>query len=180
MTTKSLGFSDLCKRHVGLSDAVSASYSEAACVCLDRHHAPPAQFQLLDNQNADIANAQWVGTDQRTRNAWANDDDATEAGAYGLALAAVELMRGLVAVRRAETRTGADYYLARPNETLEDLEASLRLEVSGTDKGTASVIQGRLRQKIEQAQKGKSNLPAIASVVGFAALQIVSADVDNT
>jgi hypothetical protein len=32
---------------------------------------------------------------------------------------------------------------------------------------------------LEQASKGRSNLPAIASVVGFRALQIISADVMN-
>jgi hypothetical protein len=33
-----------------------------------------------------------------------------------------------------------------------------------------------VRQKLYQARKGNSNLPAIASVVGFQALRIVSAD----
>jgi len=127
----------------------------------------------------DKASAQWNAADERTRRAWANSDDATEAGAYGLALAAVEMMRGLVAVRRAETRTGADYYLGAPGAVMDDLEASVRLEVSGTDNGGEAVINGRLRQKLEQASKGRSNLPAIASVVGIGALQIVSADVEK-
>jgi len=180
MKAKSLGFTDLFKRHVGVTAAISASYFEAACVCLDRHHASPARFQLRDNQSADVADAQWDRMGQRERNAWANQDDATEAGACGLALAAVELMRGLVAVRRAETQTGVDYYLGKPKESLDHLEASFRLEISGIDKGAASYIEYRLRRKIAQAEKGRSNLPAIASVVVFAALQIVTADVDNT
>jgi len=43
----------------------------------------------------------------RTRNAWANKDDATRDGAYGASLAAVELMRGLDERRpeRAQTIT---------------------------------------------------------------------------
>jgi hypothetical protein len=109
--------------------------------------------------------------------AWANNDDTTRDGAYGLALAAVEITRGLVAVSRAETRTGADYYLGTPDAVLDDLEASIRLEVSGTDEGGESVINSRLRQKLEQASKGCSNLPAMALVVGFKALRIVSEDV---
>jgi hypothetical protein len=51
--------------------------------------------------------------------------------------------------------------------------------VSGTDDGGQSVINGRLRQKLEQASKGRSNLPALASVVAFRALRIVSADVEK-
>jgi hypothetical protein len=177
---KSLRFSDLSARHLGVSDGISNNYSEAARVCLDRHHKSPMEFRLRDNGKDKVASARWVMADDRTRNAWANKDDATEAGAYALALAAIEVLRGLVAVGRAETRTGADYYLCEPNSTLEDLEASFRLEVSGTDEGSDSIIRSRLREKLDQAKRGNSNLPAIASVVGFAALQIVSADLSES
>jgi hypothetical protein len=174
-----LAFEDLSTRHPGVSPGVSSSYSEAARVCLDKHHTSKAEFQLKDNGRVEQAIAEWETADTRTKGAWANGDDATRDGAYGLALAAVEVMRGLVAVRRAETRTGADYYLGAPGSTLDDLEASLRLEVSGTDEGGDSVINGRLRGKLEQAKNGRSNLPAMASVVGFRALQVVSADVEK-
>jgi hypothetical protein len=92
----------------------------------------------------------------------------------------IELMRGLVAVRRAETKTGADYYLGPIGSSLDDLEESYRLEVSGTDEGIGSAIEARLKQKIHQALIGNSNLPAIASVVGFAASTIVCADVTQS
>ena len=152
------------------------NYREAACICLDRHHASPMEFLLTDNDRDEHVSAEWVMPDERTKHAWANKDDATRDGAYALSLSAVEVMRGLVAVRRAETRTGADYYLGDPTRLWEGFEASFRLEVSGTDEGGEAVIRGRLREKLEQARKGNSNLPAIASVVGFAALRIVSAD----
>jgi hypothetical protein len=177
VVAKRLRFSDLSTRHVGVSDGISNGYSEAVCVCLDRHHKSPAEFTLRDNNKDEAGVAEWVSVDDRTKNAWANKDDATEAGAYGMALAAIEVMRGLVAVRRAETRTGADYYLGRPDSLSEDLEASVRLEVSGTDEGGEAVIRSRLKAKVEQAARGNSNLPAVASVVGFAALHIVSMDV---
>lgn len=100
----------------------------------------------------------------------------TEMGAYALALAAMEHTRGLVAVSRAETRTGADYYLDVPDAEVVDLETSVRLEVSGTDTGDEKVVSARLAQKLKQATAGASNLPAIACVVGFAALSIAAAD----
>ncbi len=156
---------------------MASNYAEAVRVCLDRHHSSGAEFQLADNGRIEKAIAEWETVDRRITSAWANRDDATRDGAYGLALAAVEIMRGLVAVSRAETRTGADYYLGTRDEVLQDLEASIRLEVSGTDEGGQSVINGRLKQKLEQANEGCSNLPAMASVVGFRALQIISADV---
>jgi hypothetical protein len=88
-------------------------------------------------------------------------------GAYACALATAELIQGLVAIRRAETRTGADYYIGPADQTFEDLEGCLRLEVSGIDRGTVAAVARRLQQKIEQAAAGNSNLPAMAGVVGF-------------
>ncbi len=108
----------------------------------------------------------WEETSQRERHAWGNATDTTEAGAYGLALAAVEL-ESLVAVRRAETGTGADYYVAPLGIVADDLEDCIRLEVSGVDRGDERAVHLRLCQKVQQALSGSSSLPAIAAVVGF-------------
>jgi hypothetical protein len=177
MSGTKLRFENLSERHFGVTAAIGTAYAEAVRVCLGRHHASPQEMLVRDGIGEIKSAAEWEGPDYRTRNGWANKDDATEAGAYGLALAAAELTRGLVAVRRAETRTGADYYLGSPDGPASDLESSLRLEVSGTDEGSETIINSRLRQKLDQAAKGNSNLPAIATVVGFAALMIVTADV---
>ena len=110
--------------------------------------------------------------DQRTKNAHANEIDATEAGAYGVSLAAIDEVSGLVAVRRTETLTGADWYVAPHGSTFDDLEDCLRLEVSGVSGGNSTDVQRRLREKIAQTERGQSNLPAIAAVVGFKALEV--------
>ena len=88
-------------------------------------------------------------------------------GAYGVSLAAVEVEAQLVAVRRAETLTGADWYVAPMGTEPDDLESCFRLEVSGVNIGGRSVVDARLQQKIAQTRRGTSNLPAIAAVVGF-------------
>ena len=77
-----------------------------------------------------------------------------------------ELALGLYALRRAETRTGADYYVAPLNDASEDLEDCYRLEVSGTN-ADAQEVRRRLSSKVRQVQQGQSNLPALAVVVGF-------------
>jgi len=105
--------------------------------------------------------------DVRTRNAWANEIDTTENGAYGLSLAAIEAEENMVAVRRAETLTGADWYVAPIGAPIEDLEGCFRLEVSGVGTGGSSALAARLRQKVDQTRRGNSNLPAFAAVVGF-------------
>lgn len=167
---------DLHTRHPGVSLGVSLSYSEAAEVCLDRHHSSPTTFQLERNASLSVS-VQWFQPLPRLKKSWANDIDATEAGAYCLALAAIEKTDGLVAVSRAEKLTGADYYLGEPGEPFDDLEASKRLEVSGVDLGGLAVLQQRLRVKVKQAQAGKSSLPALAAVVGFAERRVLVMDV---
>ncbi len=110
----------MAERHRALTPSVAGSYLEAARVCLDRHHSSPKEFTLEDNKFESIATVEWEVTGDRVQAAWANAGDATRNGAYALAIAAVELLRGMVAVRRAETRTGADYYIASLDQELED------------------------------------------------------------
>lgn len=170
---------DLSVRHPGLTPAIADSYCEAARVCLDRHHISPQIFSVKGCTRSLNAHVEWEETDERTRAAWANEDDTTEAGAYACAVAAVELSDGLIAMRRAETRTGADYYVAPVNLDSDDLEDFLRLEVSGTNNGKSSAIERRLKEKVQQAVDGDSNLPAIAAVVGFRARLIKMERVDT-
>lgn len=167
MTPAHLPLADMSERHPGLTQSVAECYFEAARVCLDRHHTSPAEFTVQNGTEKSRALVEWEITDARTRGAWANEIDATEMGAYACALATAELIQGLVAIRRAETRTGADYYIGPADQTFEDLEGCLRLEVSGIDRGTVAAVARRLQQKIEQAAAGNSNLPAMAGVVGF-------------
>jgi hypothetical protein len=117
--------------------------------------------------------AEWDATDEVVRAAWANETDTTEMGAYACVLAAVEIAIGLVAIRRAETLTGADYYVAPPGSVVNDLEDCVRLEISGMDKGSGPAVQYRVKAKLDQAARGDSNLPAIAGVIGFQSCLIV-------
>lgn len=163
-----LPLASMAQRHHGLTRAIADSYVEAAYVCLERHHPPPVVFEIVHAGQRRQATVNWCVTDARTRGAWANRTDAVEAGAYACAIAAVELTEGLFAVRRAETLTGADYYIAPSGHDPSDLEGCLRLEVSGTSSMKASYVNYQLRKKLTQAAVGRSNLPAIATVVGFA------------
>ena len=123
------------------------------------------------------APALWEPADERCRAAYANEIDTTEWGAYACALASTELRRGLVAIHRAQTKTGADYYLAPLGSGVDDLEDAIRLEISGIDKGTLREIEVRLLEKMGQARRGKGSLPALAAVVGFQMLRIAIRDV---
>jgi hypothetical protein len=165
----------LHERHSGLTPALADSYTEAACVCLSRHHKPPVTMSLTHGDKDEFRVVYFAVPDARMLNANANEIDATEAAAYAVSLAAVEAVAGLVAVRRAATLTGADWYIAPKGISSDDLEDCIRLEVSGVNAGLSSDIKRRVRDKLAQARRGASNLPAIAAVVGFKALVIAIA-----
>ena len=165
-------------RHPGLTQATADANTEAASVCLDRHHASPVDVELGRNDATTVASVDWATPDAQTKLAWANETDATEAGACACALAAVELTDGLRAVGRAEILTGADYYIAPAGKDTDDLEECRRFEVSGVDGGGDQTIRQRLRAKLAQAKRGDSSLPATACVVGFRARRILLADLD--
>jgi len=167
MPSRILPIQDMAERHSGLTPAIAGYLTEAASVCLARHHASPVEFDISDSVEVMIAIAHWVAPDRRTINAHANEIDATEIGACACVLAAVELTHEFVAVRRAETQTGADYYIAPIGEDPDDLEGCYRLEVSGVDRGNRNSEKSRLREKIQQTKSGSCNLPAFAGVVGF-------------
>jgi hypothetical protein len=90
----------------------------------------------------------------------------------------VELLRNLFAVRRAETYTGADYYVG-PIGSEDDLETCFRLEVSGVGSGERPDVVRRLLQKVRQAQQGESSLPAVAGVIGFSAQLMMLQDIEE-
>lgn len=169
MDTLPLPISDMASRHPGLTPSLAGAYLEAGRVCLDRHHISPIDFELREEHASTAARVEWQPADDRCRAAFANEIDATEFGAYLVALASVEVTKGLVAISRSETGTGADYYLSASGSPLEDLETTFRLEASGTDRGDTSTVARRLRQKVNQTNEGNSDLPAIAVVVGFQA-----------
>lgn len=172
-----LPLNNMAERHPGLTPALAEYLLEAARVCLDRHHSSPASFSIVDGEKETVATLQWQASDERSRVAHANEIDATESGAYACALASTELSRGLFAMGRAETLTGSDFYLAPIGTELGDLESCIRLEVSGTDKGTLAYMYACLANKQNQARAGKSNLPAVAAVVGFELKRILIRDV---
>lgn len=168
-----LPLAHMAERHYGLIEPIAEAYVAAARVCLDRHHKSPVPIGIQNATNEVQARVQWDKADDRTKGALNNEIDTTEAGAYACVIAAVELSEGLFAVRRAETTTGADYYVAPTGKGIDDLEDCFRLEVSGTDRGTKNAVERLLQRKVRQAREGNSNLPALAGVIGFEVLTIL-------
>jgi hypothetical protein len=162
---KSLRFEDLAERH-DIDPHQLQGYANAAKVRLETHHASPVDFEVTSKGETVVYEVKWTLVDDTMRRSYNNADDAKRDGAYVMAFAAVEDLEGMVSIGRAETKTGADYYVAPLGTRPHDLESAFRLEVSGTD-GTPAEVRRRLKEKQEQTRNGTGAEPAIAAVVGF-------------
>lgn len=166
-------------RHPGVSVSVCMAFSEAAAVCLAMHHAPPrTSIHVTCVGEESVKFLKWSAPNLTSQRSWYNRDDATRDGAYLVSLAVVERELGLVALYRADTRSGADYYVGPPKST--DLEEAFRLEVSGVDEGGLAKIRRRQKLKQAQAARGASFLPAYTSVVGFREARVLVSLVEDT
>jgi len=166
----------LHQRHPGLYRPLSEAYADAAALCFSETQKPPIDLEIHYSRSTSLREVSWREPTGEARASWANPDDATRDGAYCVGLATVEAELGYVGLARADRRTGADFYVGLPGG---DLEETLRLEVSGVRTGDLAAVQGRLRDKTEQARRGRSDRPAMACVVGFAARVVAVTSVET-
>ena len=159
------GLSRLYLRHPGLTRPVCQVLVETVAVCLARHHLPPALFVIGRGRTGSTSvRVDWRPPSDRQQAAHKNFIDTTELGAYGISLAAIEAELGLVALSRADTLSGADYLVGKPEA--DSLEEALRLEVSGVDYGDMTDVERRVRIKVAQVRK-PSDDAWLVSVVAF-------------
>src|SRR5438094_1585280 len=136
--------------------------AQAAAVCLDRHHVSPCAFVVaIDARDPHTYGVSWPPVTALQRSANANVIDATEEGAYAIAIAAADRHLGLVAVGRAAVRKGADYLLLPAGRTPQrsgqlDFEDVTRLEVRGMNTARSEAdIRWHLSAKVTQLRKAR-------------------------
>lgn len=175
-----LNINELHASHA-LNRELLAVFATTAAICLQRHHTSPKAWSVqLDSDDVATYQITWNEPSTADRLTYNNDDETTEFGACGIALAAADVHLGLVAFARAEPRTGIDFYLVAPRG---DIPGAMRydvdhtefigLEVSGINRDDSATMNQRLRDKVEQVRRGNSPDRAFAGVVGFQTARVV-------
>jgi hypothetical protein len=174
---------DLLHDRHNVSEAVVRANAEAASVVLSRHHQSSSLLETW-TWNTGMRTKHrlaWPNPSPVAVSTWANLDDAVEAGAYAIALAAVEVEYDLYCAGRAVRRSGCDWWIGPANswrgaDGQLDLESAVRLEVSGIEVCRSEQQLGsRLTMKVDQLANA-SQFPGKAAVVGFSSLQVVFRD----
>jgi hypothetical protein len=160
---------------------ITDNFAVNAAVCMSRYASPPRLWSVQFDQGEPIDyEVQWEIPTVAQLRACANQDDATRDGAYALALAAAEVHLGYLALRRAEGRSGVDFYMipsgadidSGPEYDIDRLDL-IGLEVSGISGDSDSTIRSRVQRKIEQVRAGSPSLPSVVGVVGFRSARIM-------
>ena len=150
----------------GIEPARGASFAHAASVCLEERHRSGV-LMLVDGDFSGSFALSWDPIDDQIRRSWADLEDATEKGAYGIAALLVVQLTDFTVVARARKGRGFDYWLGPKNAEPFLFQNTSRLEVSGIRDGDEYELNRRVRMKIVQVKPDSRKLPSFVVVVEF-------------
>lgn len=150
----------------GLSPKRGGAFAEAAVVCFEDCGHLSGVMMSVDGDDDRTLTMSWDAPHETSRPSWADTQEATENGAYGVAALLVISFTDYYISQRSFKGPGFDFWLTRtPSSAL--FQDALRLEVSGTRRGPRE-IAARVRQKRQQASvSAHTGIPSLVIVVDF-------------
>jgi len=169
MSTQVLKLDDLAKGDLpGVSPRIGAALAEACAVCLDNQRHQNGVALSVTGAVDKSYSLQWQQITNQQRRAHFDLQDATEMGAYSIAILLAVDLTNYTVIQRSRKGTGFDYWLGYKNDPV--FQNAARLEVSGILNGNAGDINARVKQKREQVKRSDATgLPAYIVVVEFSA-----------
>ncbi|MBI1355287.1 MAG: hypothetical protein GC160_13140 [Acidobacteria bacterium] len=155
----------------GISIGGGAALAEAAAQCLTRAgFASRAPFELRGDISAEEIEIEieFEPPSLAVERFWADERKAIEFGAEAVAALLVEELTSWTIARRSRIGTGFDHWLVPKGGMAGDLyQESAKLEVSGIFEAADSRLGARVRAKLQQARRTRSDLVLVAMVVRF-------------
>jgi hypothetical protein len=131
----------------------------------DRDHKSGVSLQLTGVKKQERV-LNWPAVTDQQRRCYNDVQEATERGAYGVAILVVKEVTGLLVVERSKKGPGFDYWLGESDD--DDLFANkARLEVSGILSGSDSDIRSRTKQKKEQIEPSAKLATGYVAIIEF-------------
>jgi hypothetical protein len=163
-----LDFEDLKAGRLGISAKYGSFLAEAASFCLHlREHLNPVRLSITGDM-CSSENLKRDEINEHHRSTWADLEEATEYGAYGIAVVITLRVAGTPYVQRSAKTTGIDYWLGERSGEHGIFQRTARLEVSGILNGDENKIKARLVEKLAQTkQSDKTRLAAYVAIVEF-------------
>jgi hypothetical protein len=143
-----------------------AMMAQTAVVCLD-HQGHTSSVQLVvDGAFTTTFSLSWSeGITEAKRRFWNDLEEATQQGAYAVAILLIRALTGYTVIERSRKGTGFDWWLGKEDNLF---QGKARLEVSGILHGTTRRINARIKARIGQTrQSDHLALTAYVVVVEF-------------
>jgi hypothetical protein len=110
----------------------------------------------------------WETVTDAQRQTYNDLEEATEHGAYGVAIILLREITGKKAIDRSKKGSGFDYWIGDTDHDELIFSNKARLEVSGILSGSDSNIAARLRTKLDQVKlSDMSGFPAYIAIIEF-------------
>jgi hypothetical protein len=153
----------------GLEPYLGGALANAAAVCLDKnHHSSGVELEVSGQYRRRIEVC-WEGPTDQIRSSYADLPEATEFGAAGVAIAALNSFGGWIVMQRSRKGTGFDYWISQKDEPSGPLfQECAPLEVSGILTGDETELHRRVRIKKQQISVANTRRGKVA-VVEFGA-----------
>ena len=151
----------------GIESPLGESFAHAASVCLETGRHESGVTMPIEGDIRKSYPVFWEGIDDQVRRSWADLQDATEMGAYGIAALVIVKLTEFTVIERARKGKGFDYWLGPKNKEAELFQNAARMEVSGILIGDEGEIERRVRAKLAQVKPSPGRHAAFIVVVEF-------------
>ncbi|MEB3231777.1 MAG: hypothetical protein VKJ64_12265 [Leptolyngbyaceae bacterium] len=170
--TITLSLNDLCHpkpERPGWSLTFGATCAEAAAVCLDEQDHPTPVALNINGLQPCILELYWDRIDDIIRRFNADQEVATEYGAYGIAALVMPVLTNLTIIERSVKGKGLgfDFWLGSINTPNPLFQRKARLEVSGIRQGSDALIRSRVNMKLRQISPSDTVAPGYVAVIEF-------------
>jgi hypothetical protein len=151
----------------GLLDGIVEYMGSCAAVCLEKNAHASGVLMLLEGDYSTKFRLTWSVLSEKHHRTCADIQEATEFGAYGVAILMVRETTGKTVVQRAAKGPGFDFWVGDEEDLDLPFQGLTRLEVSGILQGNIGSIRARINQKKKQVTPSDDRGPAIIAVVDF-------------
>jgi hypothetical protein len=137
-------------------------------VTLEDEH-PERVVLPIDGIQPSALELQWNAIDDTIRRFNADQEVATEYGAYGIAALIMPRLTNLTIIERSVKGKGFgfDFWLGSIDNPDTLFQRKARLEVSGIRKGSETLIQSRVNMKLRQISPSDTVAPGYIAVIEF-------------
>ena len=152
--------------HTGLTPAKRDTLSEAAVICLEEQSHESGVELAVSGAFDEKFILEWDAATERMIRCYADKEEATEDGAYCVAIITIAELTSLLVTQKSRKGNGFDFHLGNSEDKRNFLDTTI-LEVSGIRNGSESTIKKRMAEKNERLNSYQNRLPGYIAIVEF-------------